>query len=61
MRAVKQRNSFAKEVVSSPALEVFNSQLEKALRNLVSPAADPVCAGGWTNDLLRSLPVGIIL
>lgn len=35
MRAVKQRNTFAKEIVSSPALEVFNTQFHKDLSSLI--------------------------
>lgn len=34
-RAAKQRNTLSKEVVSSPALEVFNTQLDEAVSNLV--------------------------
>lgn len=35
MRAVKQRKILSKEVLSSPALEVFNTKVDKALSNLV--------------------------
>lgn len=48
MRTVKQRNILSKEIESSPAMEVFNTQLDEALCNFVCPIADPVSAEGWT-------------
>lgn len=35
MGAVEQKKTLSKEVVSFPASEVFNTQLDKALSNLV--------------------------
>lgn len=58
-RTVKQWNTLPKEVVQSPSLEVVKTP-DKALSSRSDLTADPLWAGGWARDRLRSLPTSVV-
>lgn len=59
MRAVKQWSRLPRKVVQS--LQVFRTQQDKALSNLVQPLSALLWAGSWTRDFLRCPPTQTIL
>ena len=62
MKTVEQWKRVPRKNVLSIPLKVFNTRLDKALEqhDLISELAQ-LSAGGWTRDLLKSLPICIAL